>query len=210
MGLRGKTRLHYECPKCKASLIAGPNGKPRGVPGNKETREWRRRAHMVFETMWKEEGVSRSSAQRWLARKLRIPTKRCHFAYMDVPMLKRVVGFGGAVCDGEMGGPESVDEDPMTSSHRKMANDCVQLLRRAGAHPTGLRYWIASHSGCQPQEDVGGFSRKQCRRLIKQCERVFCGQAKPPRGAKLDRKLQVLAIPRIRSYVNAVEQDVAK
>lgn len=199
MRLRGKTRLKYECPKCKASLIAGANGKPQGVPGNKETREWRRRAHMVFEKMWKSEGVSRSSAQRWLAKKLKIPPTRCHFGYMNIPMLKRVVAYSGAVCDGELAGPTALDTDPETSEYRRMANDAVRLLRRAGAHPTALRYWIAHHTGGDPQCDVGGFTSQECKRIIERCERVFCGGAKAPRGVKLDRKLKMVAIPKLRS-----------
>ncbi len=102
MRLQGKARQRYVCPSCKGSLTAGPNGKPRGVPGTKETREWRRRAHTVFDRLWRESGVSRSAAQTWLATKLGIATKRCHFSYMKTPTLKRVVKLCDGVADGEL------------------------------------------------------------------------------------------------------------
>lgn len=173
MRLQGRARLKYVCPKCNASLIAGQNGKPMGVPVTKETRQWRRRAHTVFDQLWRSGVVTRSSAQRWLAKQLGIPTNRCHFGYMEKAMLEKVVRLCDEAAEGERPGPTATDEDPVTSQQRRMANESMKLLRRTGANPTALRYWIAHHVKVDAYDDIGGFSSEQCEQLVRQCERVF-------------------------------------
>lgn len=207
MRLQGKARLKYVCPGCKGSLTAEANGKPRGVPGTKETREWRRRAHTAFDRLWREGGVSRSAAQRWLATELGIARKRCHFSYMQTPMLKRVVKLCDAVADGDLAGPDAIDHDPRTSSYRQMAHEAIRLLRRAGAHPTALRYWVSHHTDADAHEDVGGLTSAQCKGLIRRCNQVFFHGARPPRGLKLNRKLKLAALMRFRGYLSKLDAE---
>ena len=205
MRLLGKARLRYICPACKGSLSADANGKPRGVPATLATRQWRRRAHTVFDRLWRQSQVSRSAAQRWLAAELGIATRQCHFSYMDGPMLKRVVKLCDAVAEGELAGPLAADENPKTSHYRRMAHEAARLLRRAGAHPTALRYWIAHHTGADAHEDIGGLTSVQCKRLIRRCNQVFFHGARPPRGVKLNRKLKLVALPKFRRYLDELE-----
>lgn len=53
---------------CKGSHTANKDGSPRGVPGNAETRKWRRLAHETFDRLWKEEPcrMTREQAYFWL------------------------------------------------------------------------------------------------------------------------------------------------
>ena len=199
MRLRGKSRLQYVCPCCGGSLIARPDGKPMGVPGTQETRRWRRRAHTVFDRLWRTGDVTRSSAQRWLARELGIPRRQCHFSSMESETLEQVVRICNDLQEGKRPGPTSRDHDRELSQHRRQANEAVNLLRRAGAHPTALRYWIAHHAGCDVFKDAGGLTTEQCQRLIRRSAQVFFEGAKPPRGTKLDRKLKLVALRKLRA-----------
>lgn len=190
MRLRGKSRLHYWCPRCSASLSADQYGRPRGMPGTAEERRWRRCAHTVFDRLWRSGNVTRSAAQRWLAGELGIPRAQCHFSSMRIEMLREAVRICDAVHDGRRQRPRAADHDPRTSERRRLANEAVQLLRRAGAHPIALRHWIAHHVGVASFVDVGGMSGADCERLIGVCEQAFRGGKKLPRGAKLDKKLK--------------------
>lgn len=207
MRLRGKSRLKYVCQGCGASLIANKYGQPLGTPATKKVRRLRMRAHIAFDQLWKSGEVTRSSAQRWLAKELGIPVQRCHFGCMNRQQLKVVIDLSNAVHDGTRRGPTAIDRDPITSQHRRMANESIKLLRRSGAHPTALRYWVACHTGAKHFQDVGGLSSEECRKLIVRCESVFSGRAKPPRGARLDKRLKLVAIPKLRGFLHKMAGD---
>ena len=128
MRLLGKSRLHYSCPKCSASLVADQYGRPRGFPGTQEVRRWRRCAHTVFDRLWRSGDVTRSAAQRWLASELGIPSRQCHFSLMQAEMLMEAVRICDAVRDGHRPGPCTVNDDPKTSMHRRQANDAVRYF----------------------------------------------------------------------------------
>lgn len=205
MRLRGKSRLHYWCPRCSASLIADQYGRPHGMPGTAEERRWRRSARTVFDRLWRSGNVTRSSAQRWLAGELGIPRAQCHFSGMRIEMLRESVRVCDAVHEGRRQGPRAVDDDPKTSERRRLANEAVKLFRQAGAHPIALRHWIAHHVGVASFVDVGGMSGDECERLIRLCDQSFHGRKKLPRGAKLDRKLKLRAIIMTRRMLQQIE-----
>jgi ssDNA-binding Zn-finger/Zn-ribbon topoisomerase 1 len=63
----------YGCtrfPECRGTHGAHENGKPLGVPTNKETRLKRIETHKVFDQLWKTGYMSRGEAYRALAIKL--------------------------------------------------------------------------------------------------------------------------------------------
>lgn len=204
MKLQGRSRLKYVCQGCGASLIANKYGQPLGTPATKEVRRLRMRAHIAFDQLWKSGEVTRSSAQRWMAKELGIPVRRCHFGYMNRQQLETVIDLSNAVHDGARRGPTAIDRDPITSQHRRMANEAIKLLRRAGAHPTALRYWVTHHTRAMHYEDVGGLSSEECKRLVTRCELVFTGRARPPRGVKLDKRLKLMAIPKLRNFLHEI------
>ncbi len=80
--------LFYGCttyPKCKSAHGAHPNGKPLGVPADKETKRARMRAHNSFDRLWKDEGamMSRAGAYRFLQREMGLTPKQCHIGNMS-------------------------------------------------------------------------------------------------------------------------------
>lgn len=100
----------YGCtqfPYCKATHGAHPDGAPLGIPANKETKEWRIKAHVAFDPKWGREDsrldkltkkYRRKAAYNWLARKLGITevSRDCHIAMFDISRCQEVI----AACDG--------------------------------------------------------------------------------------------------------------
>lgn len=52
---------------CRGKVGADRSGKPRGIPIRSEFRGLRPAAHRAFDVLWRERGVSRGRAYRWLA-----------------------------------------------------------------------------------------------------------------------------------------------
>jgi hypothetical protein len=71
------------------------NGRPAGA----ETREWRHRAHQVFDRIWlaragrgsKAASRARENAYRWLAEQLGIPRSEAHMGRFDAATCQRVI-----------------------------------------------------------------------------------------------------------------------
>ena len=57
-----------------------------------ERKDWQRKAHAVFDPIWKSGIIERGLAYSWLARELGIEYADCHFSEMSVPQLKRAIG----------------------------------------------------------------------------------------------------------------------
>ena len=68
-----------------------------------------------------------------------------------------------------------------------------------------MRCWIAHHVRVDAFEDVGGLSSKECKRLVRRCERAFSGHGKLPRGAELDKKLLLEALPKLRRHLQEMK-----
>lgn len=191
MQLRGKSRMRYSCPKCSASLVADIHGRLRGVPGTKEDRRWRRKAHLSFDRLCRSGDITRSAGQRWLARKLGIPNQQFHFSYMRVETLRHVVDLCDDVREGRGWGPTAINGDEDTSKNRRLANEALRLLRRTGAHPIATRHWLSHHVGIPAFVDVGGLSSKECQRLVQVVARAFAGEIKLPRHGRMNKRLRL-------------------
>ena len=191
MQLRGKSRFHYSCPKCSASLVADIHGRPHGVPGSREDRQWRRKAHLTFDRLCRSGDITRSAGERWLARELGIPVKQFHFSYMRVEALRRVVELCDDVSEGRRWGPTAINDDEETSKDRRLANEALRLLRRTGAHPIATRHWLAHHVGIPSFVDVGGLSSQECQRLVQAVARAFAGEIKLPRHGTMNNRLRL-------------------
>lgn len=73
----------YGCtkfPACKGTHGAHPDGKPMGIPANKETKEARITAHAAFDTLWKTNLMKRKEAYRWMRRAMDLPAKMAHIS----------------------------------------------------------------------------------------------------------------------------------
>lgn len=78
---------------------------PLGRLADAELRDWKKRAHAVFDPLWKAraekrkreegdkyyDGRSRGVGYKWLAGQLGIEVKECHIGMFDVETCKRVV-----------------------------------------------------------------------------------------------------------------------
>lgn len=77
-----KYGLFYGCsryPECKATHGAHNNsGKPLGIPGDKETKEWRIKAHNVFDSNCKKYGLKRGEAYKLLQTIMGLNSKEAH------------------------------------------------------------------------------------------------------------------------------------
>jgi ssDNA-binding Zn-finger/Zn-ribbon topoisomerase 1 len=72
----------YGCtkyPHCKGTLGAHPDGTPKGIPANKETRVARIRAHAVFDQIWKTRLVKhRGAAYGWMRQAMELSKNTAH------------------------------------------------------------------------------------------------------------------------------------
>lgn len=84
----------YVCPRCGARVGMHPfTAIPLGTLADEVTREARKGAKVVFETLWRPEGapMTRSEAYAWLATQLGITLAECHFGMFEVPSCERAL-----------------------------------------------------------------------------------------------------------------------
>lgn len=89
----------YGCsryPDCRGSHGAHLDGRPLGVPADKETRKARIEAHRFFDMLWKpSEGqkprMTRPQAYAWMRKKLRLTESEAHFSKMGLDQCAEVV-----------------------------------------------------------------------------------------------------------------------
>ena len=83
----GDTRRYWVCstPYCDArvGVHPGSGNKPMGRPAREELRRMRVLAHALFDPIWKYGDASRSSAYRWLSKRMGIPWRKCHIGMFD-------------------------------------------------------------------------------------------------------------------------------
>lgn len=90
----------YGCskyPSCQSAHSAHPDGRPKGVPGNKETRKARIRAHTVFDQLWKFDSplkknrLTRSQAYAWMRMNLGLTRAEAHIGNFDEAQCDRLI-----------------------------------------------------------------------------------------------------------------------
>lgn len=82
----GTPRLFFGCsrwPECDGTHGAHPDGRPLGVPADKETKRARTRAHAAFDRLWKVHGMLRSDAYSWMQHALGLSRDEAHVANFD-------------------------------------------------------------------------------------------------------------------------------
>lgn len=73
----------YGCttfPICKGTHGAHPDGRPMGIPADKETRDARVKAHAAFDTLWKTNLMKRTDAYRWVRKAMDLPADKAHIS----------------------------------------------------------------------------------------------------------------------------------
>ena len=92
---KGKHGKFYGCtnfPECREVHCAHQDtGEPMGIPADKETRQWRLKAHEVFDKLWRNGGWKRSEAYRWLAKVMGLDKKEAHIGMFDMAQCKKLI-----------------------------------------------------------------------------------------------------------------------
>lgn len=84
-------RRYLACFPCQAWTGMREDGRPAGRLANNELRQARAAAHHAFDPLWKEGGMSRNGAYRWLSFELGIPKNLVHIGNFDVAQCRAVV-----------------------------------------------------------------------------------------------------------------------
>jgi ssDNA-binding Zn-finger/Zn-ribbon topoisomerase 1 len=107
----GKPSRFWGCsmyPRCKATHGAHPDGKPLGIPGDRQTKLARIRCHDAFDLLWKGaarmyevvkhdgqrkrlEATARARAYAWLRSQLGMSEADCHIGRFDIPTADRAI-----------------------------------------------------------------------------------------------------------------------
>lgn len=90
----GQPRKFYGCstyPLCSAAHGAHPDGKPLGIPADKETKQWRMKAHAAFDELWKRYNYSRKESYFLLQDIMHMTSKEAHIANFDIETCKRLI-----------------------------------------------------------------------------------------------------------------------
>lgn len=79
----GGCNFYWVCPLC-AAMVGCKHGTfiPMGNLANVETRKLRINAHRAFDPIWKNKYMNRYDAYLWLAKKIQVNPKKCHFSLM--------------------------------------------------------------------------------------------------------------------------------
>jgi ssDNA-binding Zn-finger/Zn-ribbon topoisomerase 1 len=85
-------KFWYSCsrwPRCRGSHGAHPTGKPLGIPANKEVKELRHKAHVLFDPIYmiypkgKERERARWRAYQWMAYWMNLPMDQAHIGMFN-------------------------------------------------------------------------------------------------------------------------------
>lgn len=91
----GSARPRYQCvdyPICRATHSATDEGYPAGIPGDRETRRLRVRAHDVFDELWKDGPLSRRAAYAYLRELMGgIPEHEGHIGMFDAEQCRELI-----------------------------------------------------------------------------------------------------------------------
>ena len=79
----------YKCTKCDSYVgVHDGTNVPLGILANMEERELKRKCHVLFDPVWKNNArINRDQAYGRLASVLGIPISKCHFGHFDKNML---------------------------------------------------------------------------------------------------------------------------
>jgi len=87
----GKSYMCYYCKPCNAYVGCHNNTtKPLGVMANKELRDWRIKAHDIFDKLWKDGFVTRKEAYKILDDEF---GKEIHIGESDIETCQRIINL---------------------------------------------------------------------------------------------------------------------
>ena len=85
----------YGCikwPECNGTHGAHQKtGKPMGIPANAETKKVRIKAHEAFDTLWKNNGLTRKEAYNWMQEILELTKEEAHISRFDKKTCEKLI-----------------------------------------------------------------------------------------------------------------------
>ena len=80
------------CPDCKAYVGCHPKSyRPKGFLANQEFRTLRKKAHALFDPIWKNRQMHRGKAYKRMAEILNILPDHAHISQLSIPQLKKLI-----------------------------------------------------------------------------------------------------------------------
>lgn len=84
-------------PDCRGTHGAHQaDGRPLGIPADKETKKARIEAHAAFDLLWKGREMSRTDAYRWLGEAMGLAPEERHIGQFTKEQCARLVALLGA------------------------------------------------------------------------------------------------------------------
>ena len=82
----------YQCQNCGARVGChkGTN-RPFGKVANEMLRCKRVQAHRAFDSLWKQRGMKRRNAYRWLAKEMGLPMNAAHIGGFEMDQCQKVI-----------------------------------------------------------------------------------------------------------------------
>ncbi len=88
----GKSYMVYLCKECDAYVGCHQNTqKPLGTMANAELREWRQKAHAVFDPLWKGKNHSKQERTKAYKRLNREFGREIHIGESDIETCKKII-----------------------------------------------------------------------------------------------------------------------
>ena len=85
--------MAYVCknfPACDSYVgVHKGSNRPLGIMANSELREWKKKAHSVFDPLWKNGMMKRGQAYEYLSKALKIKVEECHIGMFDIDKCMR-------------------------------------------------------------------------------------------------------------------------
>lgn len=82
----------YQCQNCNARVGCHRGTKrPLGNVANETLRLKRIETHQVFDRFWRQRGMSRTAAYRWLAETMKLPEKKAHIGGFEMDQCQKVI-----------------------------------------------------------------------------------------------------------------------
>lgn len=93
--IEGKYGKFYGCvryPMCKGVHSAHQNsGKPMGIPANRETIEWRKKAHAKFDPYVRQWFRNRREGYMFLQNVMGLPAKDAHISHFNIEQCQKLI-----------------------------------------------------------------------------------------------------------------------
>lgn len=82
----------YQCQNCNARVgCHRGTTRPLGNVANETLRLKRSETHQVFDAYWRRQGMTRTAAYRWLAKRLHLPIEKAHIGSFEMEQCQRVI-----------------------------------------------------------------------------------------------------------------------